>query len=138
MFWKKEPIELSPGELELLMEIGDAQLAGKPLTLDEFGLDILDISWKHRLALKFFPGMYMKYRAREIDVKPGKIDAAMKLFDDAKRIDLFPLSPKAGRGFLIILDQKFSLWFFQEGDHFKFDGYEMGEYEKGNVTVLDK
>ena len=41
------------------------------------------------------------------------------------------------RGLIITLDQKFTLWFFQDGDHFVYDGFEIGEYEKGDVTIFD-
>lgn len=61
----------------------------------------------------------------------------MALFGKAKRID-FQLSKSNSRGLIIILDQKLSLYFYQNGGSFKFDGYEMGEYDKGEVTVFDK
>jgi len=53
-----------------------------------------------------------------------------------KRVDISPTSG-GGRGFIIVLDQKTSFYFYQDGDHFIYDGCEMGEYEKGDVTVFD-
>ncbi|MEK7065330.1 MAG: hypothetical protein AAB963_02700 [Patescibacteria group bacterium] len=54
-----------------------------------------------------------------------------------KFFPLQPLSGNDGRGFIIFVDNKISFWFFQDGDHFKYDGFEMGEYGDGNVQVFD-
>ena len=64
-------------------------------------------------------------------------DKAHEVFAEIERIDIVP-HVGTERGFRIILDGKTSLWFYQDGDHFKYDGFEMGEYEKGEVTVFDK
>jgi hypothetical protein len=41
------------------------------------------------------------------------------------------------RGFILTLDNEVSLWFNQEGDCFKYDGWEVGNYKDGDITVLD-
>ena len=89
-----------------------------------------------KLFIKFSPKGFLKYTARSQAINPSRLDYAEKLFRDCRRIDIQPLSG-SHRGFIIFLDNKFSLWFYQDGDHFVFDGYEMGEYDDGEVTVFD-
>ncbi len=61
---------------------------------------------------------------------------AHDLFSKIRRVDLLPL--KLGyRGFMIVLDKKTALYFHQDYDHFIYDGFEIGEYEKGDVTIFD-
>ena len=38
---------------------------------------------------------------------------------------------------MLVIDQKDALYFYQDGDHFSYDGCEIGEYEKGEVTIFD-
>lgn len=87
--------------------------------------------------MRFAPRLFLKYAAKEQGLSQKKIDQVMELFGDAKRIDIQPLSSRSGRGFIIFLDNKLSLHFYQDGDHFYYDGLEVGEYENGNVTVFD-
>lgn len=89
-----------------------------------------------KLAIKTFPKLFLKFYASKQGINYKKIDWAEKLFRDCKRIDIEPLSGPS-RGFIIFLDNKFSLWFLQDGNHFAYDGFEMGEYENGEVTVFD-
>ena len=96
------------------------------------------INWLTKLLMRYAPKIFMRYASREQSVDYQDLERAMKLFSQAKRIDFRPLSGMNGRGLIIFLDQKLSLWFFQDGDHFTFDGYEMGPYDKGEVTVFDK
>jgi hypothetical protein len=96
----------------------------------------MEISWLTKLAIKFWPKQWLKHMAGQQKIDARKLDWVFKLFEGA-RIDFFPLNSGNGRGFMIVVDQKFSLWFYQDGDHFVFDGYEMGEYAPGKITVLD-
>ena len=67
----------------------------------------------------------------------GSLKHLHQIFASADRVDILPA--KSGfRGFQLVLDNLFSLYFCQDGDHFIYDGFEMGEYEKGNVTVFDR
>ncbi len=75
--------------------------------------------------------------ARKQGLNSKKIKYADKLFRDTKRIDIQPLSGSDGRGFIIFLDNQLSLYFYQDGDHFYFDGFEIGEYDSGDVKVFD-
>lgn len=108
---------------------------------EEFGDDTqinpLMLPWHQRLLMRFFPKLFLKMHMAKQDIDTDKLDLAYKLFGDARRIDIQPLSGTGGRGFIICLDSKFTLWFYQDGDHFTFDGIEMGEYDNGDVTVFD-
>jgi hypothetical protein len=107
---------------------------------EELGIEIGDprefkISWWDRLTMRFFPKFFLKSSAKELGLDGKKIDLAYDIFEGTK-IHIEPLSGSS-RGFIITLDNKLSLWFLQDGDHFEFDGIEMGEYEDGDVTVFD-
>ena len=97
----------------------------------------IKINWFTKFLMKYFPNLFMRKMAREMNIDYQKIDLAMNLFSDAKRIDIKILN-EGGRGFIIIIDQKLSLHFYQNGDTFYYDGHEIGEYERGDVTVFDK
>ena len=58
------------------------------------------------------------------------------VLDRSSRIDIEPLSA-GGRGFRLIIDRRTALYFHQDGDGFDYDGYEVGEYDKGDVTIFD-
>lgn len=115
------------------------------MSQEEFQIDDLkpgDMSqlpfpWWKKILLKFFPKSFMKLTAWELDIDEDAIDYAEKLFRD-KKIHLEPLSGTGGRGFIISIDNKMTLWFYQDGDHFVYDGFEMGEYDDGDVTVVDR
>lgn len=94
------------------------------------------INWVIKLLLRFWPKLAMRYFAREMGIKNPLFDKAHKLFTGTERIDIFPA--QSARGFILILDRKTSLHFYQDGDHFVYDGFEMGEYEKGDVTIFDR
>lgn len=107
---------------------------------DESGIEIMnpesfEISWHKKLLMRFFPEIFFKMAAGECGLDKKKIDQACSLFEDAK-IHIEPLSG-GSRGFIITLDNKLSLWFTQDGKHFRFDGIEIGEYLDGEVTVVD-
>ncbi len=98
---------------------------------------MLKINWFTKLMMRLTPRTFLKYATRQQGLDRKKIDYAMKLFGESKRIDIQPLSSRSGRGFVIYLDNKLSLHFYQDGDHFYYDGLEIGEYENGDVTVFD-
>ncbi len=96
----------------------------------------LEMPWHQKLLMKISPGWFMNMRAKKLGLDYKKVDLAFKLFRDAK-IHIQPLSGVNGRGFIMFIDNKLSLWFNQDGDCFKYDGFEMGEYDGGEVTVFD-
>lgn len=83
-----------------------------------------------RLLLRISPMRGFKRLNRSLGVKNDKFDKAHELFSNTKSIDIFPLNSSSGRGFMIVLDRDTALYFYQDGDHFKYDGFEMGKYEK--------
>jgi len=99
---------------------------------------MIGINFFSKLLMRYFPKILMRLAAKEQGVDYRDTGRAMELFGRAERIDFQPLSGQNGRGLIITLDRKLTLWFFQKGDHFTFDGFEMGEYDKGDVTVFDK
>lgn len=98
---------------------------------------MLKLNWFTKLLMHFAPKTFMRYAASKQGVKYKDIDYTARLFGKAKRIDIFPLPSSNGRGFVIILDNQLSLHFYQDGNHFYYDGYEIGEYENGDITVFD-
>ena len=78
----------------------------------------------------------MKQMAKKMDIENPLFDKFHGVFSQTNRIDIFP-SGSGSRGFMIVIDKKTALYFYQDGDHFIYDGFEMGEYEKGDVTIFD-
>jgi len=105
--------------------------------LEELGAEPMDVPWHIRLLMKYWPGMAMRVLAKKFNLGTPVFDKLHEVFAATERIDFFP-SESGSRGFLIVLDGKTALYFNQDGDHFIYDGFEMGEYDKGDVTVLDK
>lgn len=96
----------------------------------------IKFNWFTKLSLRFAPWNFFKYAAKEEGLNPKKIDWAEGLFRDSKRVDIQPLTERS-RGFIITIDNRLSLWFNQDGDCFKYDGFETGPYDNGDVTVFD-
>ncbi len=62
-------------------------------------------------------------------------DSAEDLFRWAKRIEIQPLGPKAEDGWIMILDQKFSLWFYRQDGRLTYDGFEFGDYAREDERI---
>ena len=92
--------------------------------------------WYNKLLFRFWPTMAFKLIAKDIKIENVVFDKLHDIFGQTKRIDIFP-SISDSRGFILVLDRETALYFYQDGDHFIYDGFEMGEYEKGKVTVFD-
>lgn len=97
----------------------------------------IKITWLDKILLKFWPFLAMKHLAKKMKIKNPIFDQAHALFTKVDRIDLMP-SRSEERGFIIILDRQTALYFYQDGDRFIYDGFEMGEYDKGDVTIFDQ
>lgn len=79
----------------------------------------------------------MKFMAKKMGVENPKFDRAHDVFADVGRVDIHPF--KAGaRGFALVLEGRTALYFIQEDDHFIYKGYEMGDFDKGDITLFDK
>lgn len=99
--------------------------------LKESGVDF----WT-RVLLLVAPWRGMKRFSRGMGIDTGVADKAHALFEGTQTIDIVP-SRSNSRGFQLIIDRQTALYFYQDGDHFAYDGFEMGEYEKGQVTIFD-
>jgi len=99
-------------------------------------MDKIKIDWLTRMILRFWPSLAMARLAKKMGIANPLFSEAHNLFSKVRRIDLLPL--KSGyRGFMIVLDKKTALYFHQDYDHFIYDGFEMGKYRKGDVTIFD-
>jgi len=96
----------------------------------------IKIDWLTKIILRFWPGLAMTRLARKMGINTPLFSEAHNLFSKVRRIDLLPLT-SGYRGFMIVLDKKTALYFHQDYDHFIYDGFEMGKYEKGDVTIFD-
>lgn len=96
----------------------------------------IKISWYQKILLKFWPRLAFKKFAKDIGIPNPIFDKVHEVFGSAERIDIYPISG-THRGFILVLDLKTALYFYQDGDHFVYDGFEMGEYERGDVTIFD-
>ena len=107
----------------------------------EFNFDKLKsngVGWFTRFLLRFFPMAGLGRLARKFGFKSKYMKKANDLFFDVEKIDIVPLHGSGRRGFQIILDRNTALYFYQDGDHFIYDGSEVGKYEKGDVTIFDE
>ncbi|MEK7159828.1 MAG: hypothetical protein AAB766_05010 [Patescibacteria group bacterium] len=96
----------------------------------------IGVGWWARLLLRISPSRGLSQLSRDLGQNIEVADKAHKFFQGVERIDLVP-STSGTRGFKLILDGSTALYFYQDGDHFSYDGFEVGEYDAGDVTVLD-
>jgi len=94
------------------------------------------ITWFTKLMFKFWPSLAMIRMARKMGISYPLFNEARELFSKVGRVDILP-SASGLRGFILVLDRKTALYFCQDGDHFVYDGFEMGRYDKGDVTIFD-
>lgn len=99
--------------------------------LKESGVDF----WT-RVLLLVAPMRGLKRLSRDMGIDTLVADKAHALFEGAQTIDVVP-SRSNDRGFQLIIDRQTALYFYQDGDHLTYDGFEMGEYDKGDVTIFD-
>ena len=106
--------------------------------MDEAFLEGAKISWLTRFLISFALPWGFARLAREVRA-PG-VAASKKahaFFAGAGRIDVVPLRSEL-RGFRLIIDSVLSIYFIQDGDHFAYDGFELGCYsDEGDVTIFD-
>lgn len=106
---------------------------------NDFGEDDLTVRrlpWYRRIFLRLFQHAFFRRQAQRLQADGTLYRRAHEVFAKVERVDLFP-SASGQRGFLLVLDKTTALYFYQDGDHFMYDGFEIGEYEPGDVTVLD-
>ena len=93
------------------------------------------INWLTKWLLKFWPSLAMRFLSRKSGTSWALTNKLHRVLGQVNRVDITPTV--GGRGFVIILDSKISLHFYQDHDHFAYDGFEVGEYEGGDVTIFD-
>lgn len=99
-------------------------------------LAVRRLPWYRRIFLRLFPHAFFRRQAQHLKADGTLYRRAHEALAKVERVDLFP-SASGQRGFLLVLDRTTALYFYQDGDHFVYDGFEIGEYEPGDVTVLD-
>lgn len=93
-------------------------------------------SYLFRFLVKIFPWPFRMLMRHNMRMRMRPLESAHNFFAKSKRIDIVPLR-SGQRGFMIIIDQNKALYFYQDGDSFRYDGCKMGDYEKGDVTLFD-
>ncbi|MFH1427020.1 MAG: hypothetical protein ABIG60_00615 [Patescibacteria group bacterium] len=96
----------------------------------------IKISFATRLLFWLFPNFTAKRLAKRSIENKIAFDKLHEVFAKTKRIDLFKTAGNE-RGFIFVLDQCTALFFYQNGDHFEYDGWETGKYGIGDITILD-
>lgn len=94
-----------------------------------------DYAWYQKMLFRLFPVTSLKYVAWKMGCSFSFIGHGHIFFEGAS-VDIVPTKLSV-RGFRIILNNKLCLFFYQDGKHFKYDGWEVGEYEDGDITVFD-
>jgi len=103
---------------------------------DTGGLKGMGIGWFTRVMLFCWPRHGVWLLARDLGMSNDIAEEADHFFRKIRRVDIFP-SRAGSRGFQIIVDETTALYFNQDADHFVYDGWEVGKYEKGDVTIFD-
>lgn len=94
------------------------------------------ITWLDKILLKFWPNHEMRRLAQKMKINQVVFEKLHEIFYKTQTIDLFPVAGNS-RGFILVLDRQTAIFFYQDGDHFSYDGFEMGKYAKGDVTIFD-
>lgn len=119
-----------------MLDKEEFDLENKKVQFDFRNLREGGVSWWTRVLLRISPLRGVKQLSREFGIDPEVTDKAHELFAETKRMDVIP-SKSGLRGFQLIIDGSTAVYFYQDGDHFVYDGFEGGEYEKGDVTIFD-
>jgi len=94
------------------------------------------ITWLDKILLKFWPDQEMRRLAKRMKINQVVFEDLHEIFHKTETIDIFPVAGNS-RGFILVLDRQTAIFFYQDGDHFSYDGFEMGQYVKGDVTIFD-
>lgn len=94
------------------------------------------VTWLDKVLLKIWPSLEMRRLAKRMKINNIIFDRLHDIFNKTEKIDIFPARGNE-RGFIIVLERQTALFFYQNGDHFEYDGFEMGKYVRGDVTIFD-
>lgn len=78
------------------------------------------------------PAEAWRFVAADQGLNPDVVDTAQTLFGDATRIDLITMHTSK-KGFILIINQRLSLWFYKRGTGYVYDGHEIGPYDQGKL-----
>ena len=95
------------------------------------------ISWLDKGLMMLFPHAAIRRIGKKMGIENSPFEAAHLLFDGVARVDVLPLAGDR-RGFMLVLDRNTALYFYQEGDGFAYDGFELGEYRVGDVFIFER
>ncbi len=95
-----------------------------------------NVSALTKFLLRYWPKLGIRRVIRQSGSDSSLYERAHELFSGVRRIDVFPTA--ASRGFILVMNGSTALFFHQDGDHFAYDGFEIGEYETGDVRVFDR
>lgn len=116
---------------------GGALGDGKEIVLDLDDIKCVQPGFLTRTLLWLVPRWGVARLEREMGYPSTRaVEKMHELLKKTQRVDVLP-AVGGGRGFQIVLDGGLSLYFFQDGDHFVYDGFELGVYERGDVTLFD-
>lgn len=87
----------------------------------------MESNWFKKL-LGRSPGDALRIASQLEGLPPDLFAQADEVFSSARQIEFCPIGTKQKPGWMIILDQKLSLWFYRQDDHFVYDGFEIGDY----------
>jgi hypothetical protein len=95
------------------------------------------LPWVTRFLFRLSPILGTRSLLRLLNFDVKLIDRANDLFLNAETIDIHPVK-SSSRGFVLTLNREISFFFYQNGGSFAYDGFEVGEYEPGDVHIFDK
>lgn len=92
-----------------------------------------NMNWIDSILQHLLPGLWIKRVCRKMGISksPLELHQALSEFEH-----VYVIPSKSGiRGFRLVLDDEIALYFFQNDDHFEYDGWEVGKYNKGKSTL---
>ena len=94
------------------------------------------------ILYNIFPSLVGRLYTKDLGGTQAEFDGISSLFwkkfSESRRIDIFPRAGTAGRGLIIVIDNKIHLDFTQDHDHFELANFGFGEYnDKCDPTEFD-
>ncbi len=90
-------------------------------------MHILETRWFRNL-LSHQPNEAFRLASRLEGLSPDIFDKADEIFSAVETIEFCPIGTPKEPGWIIVLDQRFSLWFYQKDKKWIYDGFEIGDY----------
>jgi hypothetical protein len=90
-------------------------------------MHIMESQWFKKL-LSHQPTEAFQLASQLEGLSPDLFSNADEVFSSVKQIEFLRIGTKKEPGWMIILDQKLSLWFYQKDGGWIYDGFEIGDY----------